>query len=384
MEILQPAQNQWDMCIASNEKTTQNQLESTSWDVVIADLVSDRDRSFFASVRAKFPQIIRIGLVHQRRPSPAYVSVVHQFLVLPFALEELEVAVERACRLKDLLRGELMSQTVGELGALPAAPSVYMKLVDTLNQQEASIDQIAEIVEDDMAISAKVLQLANSAIFRTSREIATVKLATSYLGLNIIKNLVLSSEVLRVFEKSQKIPGFSIEDLQAHARLTASIAGSMYLSNDARDSAIVASLLHDIGKLVLAWKMPNRFAKLLAISREQNRPLHQVEEEICGITHAEIGAYLLGFWGLPISITEAIAFHHMPGRVPHYRFDGVGAVYVANLLAHELDGSLEEGHNLWDTTLLKNLDVAHKLPVWSVMAQQIGSPQSAVPRFSER
>jgi HD-like signal output (HDOD) protein len=122
--------------------------------------------------------------------------------------------------------------------------------------------------------------------------------------------------------------------------------------------------------------MPDRFAHLLAISREQNRPLYQIEEELFGITHAEIGAHLMGLWGLPISITEAIAFHHMPGRVPHYHFDGLAAVYIANLLAHELDGSLKQGHDLWDSKLLEHLDVAHKIPVWSMMAQQIRSPES--------
>jgi HD-like signal output (HDOD) protein len=374
-DLLQPNHNQWDMCVATGAKAVQDQLVKGPWDIVIADLETESGRSQLAVVRAAFPEIVRFGLVNQRRPSPSLVSVVHQFLVRPLEFAELEVAVERACRLKELLHGELMSKTVGELGSLPTAPTVYLKLIETLNKPESSIDQIAEIVETDMTISAKVLQLVNSAIFRTNREIATVKMATTYLGLNIIKNLVLSTEVMSVFSRAQKIPGFSIEELQAHARLTASIAGIMYLSNEARDAAIVASLLHDIGKLVLAWKMPERFARLLALSREQNRPLYQIEEELCGITHAEIGAYLLGLWGLPIPITEAIAFHHTPARMPHHHFDALGAVYVANVLAHEVDGSLRQGHELWDSRLLKSLDVSHKVPVWSVLAQQIGSPQ---------
>lgn len=164
-----------------------------------------------------------------------------------------------------------------------------------------------------------------------------------------------STEVMCIFEKTHEIYGFSKEELQDHARFTARIAAGMNMPNDMRDAAVVASLLHDIGKLVLAWKTPDQFARLLAISREQDRPHYQIEEEICGVTQAEIGAYLLGLWGLPIPITEAIAFHHTPGRVPHRHFDALTAVYVANVLAHELDESLKEGHSLWYITLLKNL-----------------------------
>ena len=106
-----------------------------------------------------------------------------------------------------------------------------------------------------------------------------------------------------------------------------------------RDAAIVAALLHDIGKLVLAYKMPDRFARLLARAQAEEKPLYQVEEELWGITHAEVGAYLLGLWGLPLRVTEAIAYHHAPSAVPHQRFDALAAVYVANLLAHESEGT---------------------------------------------
>ncbi len=373
--ILQAKQNQWDMCFVAGAMAAKDQLDRESWDIVISDLLSESDRFLLADVRSYFPDIIRFGLVRQSRPSPSQVSVVHQYLVRPFAVNELEVAVERSCMLRDLVHSELMIRTVGELGTLPSAPSVYMKLVRTLNEPNPSIDEISRVVESDVGISAKVLQIVNSAIFRTRQEIATVKLATSFLGLNFIKNLVLSTEILCAFENIQGLPGFSIEELQAHSLFTARIAGSLYLQNDTRDAAIIASLLHDVGKLILAWKMPERFARVLGAVQEQGRPFFQIEQELYGITHAEIGGYLLGLWGLPIPVTEAIAFHHTPGRVPHYHFDCVGAVYVANLLAHELDGSLKEGHQLWDTELLKSLDLAHKLPIWGVMAQEISLSQ---------
>ena len=361
------------MCFVSDADVALHQLEMVPQDVIVADLATESDKSLLARVREAFPEAVRIGLVPQTHSRLRHLSVVHQFLLKPFEVEELKVAVERSCKLKELLQGELICRTLGKLEELPAAPTLYLKLLEKLNQEpEVSVDEVVEIVEADVAISAKLLQLVNSAIFRTSCEIATVKLAASYLGLNVIKDLVLSTEVFRAFEKSKPIPGFSVEELQIHGRLTAKIAGRMHLRDSTRDAAIVASLLHDIGKLVLAWKMPDRFARLLARAREQNQALYQVEEELWGITHSEIGAYLLGLWGLPVSVTEAIAYHHSPSRVPHFRFDAIAAVYIANLLAHDNDGSVQ-GQTVRDLSLLQNLGVADQLPSWEEIAEEMAS-----------
>jgi HD-like signal output (HDOD) protein len=375
-----PQRGEWEMCFVSDAEAALHHLEMVPQDVIVADLASESDKSLLARVRESFPEVVRIGLVHQTHSRLRHLSIVHQFLLRPFDVRELEVAVERSCKLRDLLQGELICSTLGKLEELPAAPTVYLRLLEKLNQEpEVSVDEVAEIVEADPAISAKLLQLVNSAIFRTSCEIATVRLAASYLGLNAVKDLVLSTEVFRAFENSKPIPGFSVEELQIHGRLTAKIAGRMHLPASTRDAAIVASLLHDIGKLVLAWKMPDRFARLLARAREQNQPLYQVEEELWGITHAEIGAYLLGLWGLPIGVTEAIAFHHSPSRVPHCRFDAIAAVYMANLLAHDHDGSVQGGHSLRDLSLLQNLGVADQLPSWEEIAEEMASSRDELP-----
>jgi putative nucleotidyltransferase with HDIG domain len=197
----------------------------------------------------------------------------------------------------------------------------------------------------------------------------TIRMAASFLGLDVIKNVVLSMETFQAFEKIPAIPGFSLDELQAHCRFTAAIIGQMQLPNDVRDAAIVAALLHDIGKLVIAYKMPDRFARLVARANAEQKPLYRIEEELWGITHAEVGAYLLGLWGLPIRVTEAIAYHHSPSAVPHQRFDALAAVYVANLLAHETEGSAT---NLeWDLGFLESFGVAGQLPDWRTMVSEM-------------
>jgi putative nucleotidyltransferase with HDIG domain len=363
--------SEWNMYFATDAKSALSRMEDLPIDVMVADFAVAKQDSLVERVRESFPEIVRIALVDRLRSGRSGLSNFHQFLVVPFALKELDVAVDRSCRLRDLLRGEAMSLTVGAIGQLPSAPKVYFQLVEKLDLPDTSMEEIAEIIEDDVALSAKLLQLVNSALFRTSGEIATVSLAASYLGLTVIKNLVLSAEVFRFFESSPKSALFSIEELQKHSQLTAKIAGELNLNKENRETAIVASLLHDVGKLVLAWKMPDRLIRLMAKAEEQGRPLYQVEEELSGITHAEIGAYLLGFWGLPISITEAVAYHHSPGKVPHDRFDALAAVYVANLLAHEHGGRTKDARVEWNIPLLEKMGVAGNLPLWRERAKGI-------------
>ena len=105
--------------------------------------------------------------------------------------------------------------------------------------------------------------------------------------------------------------------------------------------AVVGGVLRDLGKLILAWKLSGHFERMLAESVALHCPVNKVEEAASGFSHAEIGAYLLGLWGLPYTVVEAVALHHRPNRVPRQSFDAISAVYVANLLAHEFD----EGSN---------------------------------------
>ncbi len=165
-----------------------------------------------------------------------------------------------------------------------------------------------------------------------------------------------------------------MENLQRHARLTAYIAARLPLPNHLVDFAMVAGMLHDVGKLIMAWKLPERFKKLLREAREEQCPLYKVEEREFGFSHAEIGAYLLGLWGLPYAVVEAVALHHAPNRVPHQSFDAATAVYIANLLTQELNSSSpspgENGLQSNEEELI-SLGVQKDIPNWRAMAAQV-------------
>jgi HD-like signal output (HDOD) protein len=377
--MLRPRRDEWEMSFAASGEAALNQLETGSFDVIVSDMrMPGMDGAeLLTRVRDRFPGVVRILLTGYTslEASIRAVPVAHQFLAKPCDPGVLQVAVERACSLKALLGSGLVRRTVSEIQELPALPRTYAALTQALADPDVSLNQVAHIVEQDVAVSAKVLQLVNSPLFGAARHVATVKTAVSYLGVNVLKNLVLSVETFRVFGEAEKVEGFSAEKLHEHAHRTARIAARLPTQGHLRDAAYVAALLHDVGILVLMAKLPKHFLRVMAGVREERRPMHVVEESLTGVTHAEIGAYLLGLWGLPFAIIESVAYHHAPMRVPHQGFDSLATVYVANLLAHEIEDSRagESGlaHAELDSTYLEALGVAEQLPAWRQMAAEV-------------
>jgi HD-like signal output (HDOD) protein len=376
--MLRPQKNEWEMAFAPNGHTALALMEASPFDVIISDMRMPGidGAALLAHVRERFPQVVRIVLSDSAEISTALrvVPVAHQFLAKPCDAEMLRVAIERACHLKALLHDDSIRRTVGGLSELPSVPRTYHALTLALADPDASIQKIAEIIEQDVAISAKILQLVNSAFFGVARSITNIQNAVGYLGIITLKSLVLSVEVFRVFAPKGPIEGFSLENLQRHARLTAYIAARLPVPSHLVDFAMVAGMLHDVGKLIMAWKLPERFRKLTAEAREEHCPLYKVEEREYGFSHAEIGAYLLGLWGLPYALVEAVALHHSPNRVPHQNFDAATAVYIANLLTHEMDSSRpsppEDGFQD-NQEYLDSLGVQKELPHWRAMAAEV-------------
>jgi HD-like signal output (HDOD) protein len=234
--------------------------------------------------------------------------------------------------------------------------------------------QVSDIIEQDVAMAAKVLQLVNSAFYGLAQNVTSLQSAVAYLGMETIKNLALASETFRVFAPNSRIPQSVCETMQRHAHRTAAIAGTLPLDRKTRDVTVVAALLHDIGRLILASKMPDQFCSVLSRAGERQCEPFEAEEELLGTSHAEIGAYLLGLWGIPNLAVEAIAHHHHPTRIPHSGFDSSIAVYVADLLAHELDAHSQDstGPELGesDRTCLETLGILPRLAEFRELARQ--------------
>jgi HD-like signal output (HDOD) protein len=341
--MLHADRRRWDMHFAVGGDAALKACDAGSFDVVISDMrMPGMDgATLLQHIRDRYPSTTRIILSGYSEVTLAMrsVPIAHRFLAKPCDAVELQSTIERVCSLQDVLCTPQIQEIVGAIGALPSLSATYTDLAQAVQAPDPSIEQVARIIEHDVAMTAKVLQLVNNSFFGPARAISRPKNAVAYLGMETVKNLALASEAFRVFVPDSRIPQAVCQSIQDHAQRTAAIASALPVDPKIRDVTVLAALLHDIGRLMLASKLPDKFCSALSYARERHCEPFEAEEEILGTSHAEMGAYLLGLWGIPLLAVEAVAYHHHPTRIPHSGFDSSIAVYVADLLAHE-----EEAH----------------------------------------
>lgn len=367
----------WEMAFAPGGREALALLQRAPFDVVVSDMrMPGMDgATLLASVKEQFPAVVRIVLSGHTDPEAALraVPVAHQFLTKPCEPAALKHIITRACALQALLDDPALKTVIGEMGQLPSLPRVYADLTRALAEPDVSLASIAGVVERDMAMCAKLLQLVNSAFFALPRRVTRVQTAIECLGTATLRSLVLSLEVFGPFEGRPPGAHFSLEILQGHALLCASIAKRMLPDKAQAEDAFMAGMLHDIGILVLATCLPARLEEIVVAARAEGRSLAAAEEAL-GVHHSDIGAYLLSLWGLPYPIIDAVANHHHPGQSGHQRFDAVAAVHIANVLAHELAGAAVpdygETPDVMDMAYLEALDVKAQLTQWRAMAAE--------------
>jgi putative nucleotidyltransferase with HDIG domain len=340
------------MAFAESGTAALTLLASHAFDVVVSDMrMPGMDGiALLAAVRAQYPATLRIVLSGYSEPDAMVraLSVAHLFLTKPCGAAELMATIDRACRSRELLSEGMLLTAVRGASTLPSVPSVHAHLNEVIDDPAASARELGTIVEQDMAMAAKVLQVANSAMLRLERRATSVPEAASYLGLHTLK-LIATSRCTFPFDPRAAPAGFSIEGLQRHSLVVARIAARIAEEDGLPADAFTAGLLHDVGKLVFASRTPRASAQHRA-------------------AHAEAGGCLLGLWGLPDALVEAVAHHHDPARASTTELSAATVIHVADALAHELvpvpgerTPAMHEGH-------LTRVGVAARLPAWRALA----------------
>lgn len=222
---------------------------------------------------------------------------------------------------------------------LPAVPRIYLDLSRAAADPHSSLGDLGRVIASDPAISATVLQLVNSAFFGVMRRMVSIQQAVGYLGVDLLKALVLSAHLERSATTSP-LRGISITEFQKTALRVARLAHA-FAPRDVAESAFTAGLLLDVGQLVLAQKHPRAFEQCLAAARSTNKPLHEIEAATLNITHAEVGAFLLAQWGLPSVLVECVAFHHRPSWAVDGPLAVRAVVHAADLLVHGREDQLD-------------------------------------------
>ncbi len=334
---LRPLRHKWEMAFVDSGTRALAELERSSRDVIVSDMrMPGMDgAALLRNVSERWPQMVRIVLsgFSDEQQTIRLVPIAHQYLSKPCEPERLENTVERCFALQELLKDERLRALIGRIQRLPTLPSIFAKLQAVMAKDSSGARDVAAVVAEDSVITAKVLQMVNSAFFRLSRRITNIEQAVNYLGFTTVRNLVMSAEVFAQWPKCETRAVLDIEQLQEHARRVAVIAQALATGKALADDALLAALLHDIGYWVLLQSCPAELARAVAVAVAKGIPLHAAETEVIGSTHAEIGAYLLGIWGLPYSVVEAVAHHHDPQRVGQSTFDVLSVLALAAALA---------------------------------------------------
>jgi HD-like signal output (HDOD) protein/CheY-like chemotaxis protein len=369
---------EWQMTFVETGAAALESMAVAPADVIVSDMkMPGMDGGqLLSEVMKRWPDTVRLVLSGQsdREAILQLVGPAHQYLSKPCNPEELRAAISRALSLRDLLGSEQLKRLASRVRCLPSLPALHLQLTEELRRDEPSIDHAGEIISRDIGMTTKILQLVNSAFFGLPHPVADAKQAASYLGLVHLRALVLSLEVFSQFDQ-QSIRQFSIDDLAQHCRATGlrarRIAQLENCDHHVEDQYFLAGLLHDVGELILAAGLPEQYTRVLEKSAQTHEPVWVLEQAEFGATHAEVGAYLLGLWGLPNPVVEAVALHHKPSASSARGFSPVIAVHVADALTPERTGP-RRGHadNHLDLTCLRALGLEDRLSEWQKRCSQ--------------
>ncbi|MBI5064368.1 MAG: HDOD domain-containing protein [Desulfatitalea sp.] len=333
---------------------------------------------FLEAVRQAYPHAVRIVLsgYADRNVLLKSADLAHQYIVKPCDDDTLRATIARAFMLKELLDQAPLKQVLTRIGALPSLPARYDELAAALNAEETSVQRVADIVEKEPGLVAKLLQLVNSSFFGRPQRITSAVKAVSLLGLDLVRAVVLASGTFDQF-KRLKGKAITIEAMWAHAAATAAIAKTIAqaagLDAKAIDTAFTCGLLHDIGKLLIAAHLSGPFKEITARMRREGGSMAASEMAIIGTTHAAVGAYLLGLWGLPEPLVKAVAGHHSPDTQGNGTLDMVTITHIANGFAKAGKGLADPRSPLEDLdyAFLQTAGLAEAVAQWRMLCARL-------------
>jgi len=381
---LRPLRKEWNAAFAPGGEEALELLAREPFDVIVTDMrMPGMDgAALLNEVMRLYPDMLRLVLSGQSDLESVVRSagVTHQYLAKPCSIEVLRDAVNRAVALHQLLADSALKQLLSRLHSIPSVPPLYVELMSCVKSNEATIEKVSAIIQKDMGMSAKVLQLANSALGAAGRVASTAD-AVVYLGLDAIRTLLLTLHAFSEFRPSAG-SAFSMQSLWRHSLVTGALAERILQTLPAdggmHGSMRMIGLLHDVGRLVLAANLPDAFDRAYQLAEAKQVSHWEAEREIFGATHAEVGAYLIGLWGLPEPIVEAVAYHHAPVKCPHPGSAMLTSLHVADSLASaELHYDAAVHHPEPDAQYLAGMNLADRLGEWRDLALQAEAEEVA-------
>ncbi|MCC7492053.1 MAG: HDOD domain-containing protein [Fimbriimonadaceae bacterium] len=376
--MLRSWRDEWDLVFCETGEDALSALAAAPTQVLVTDMMMPQmdGAELVRLASEQHPETVRMVLTGHADPRRLFAvsGRVHQILAKPCDPDVLRSVIQRTVALQELYASPRLSALVGGAQAVPAMPRLYMELMDVLRQENSDAADVAGVIEQDPGMTAKILQWVNSPFFGLRHRVMAAEQAVALLGLETIRQLVLSAQVFTQFRVGD-VPGFDAEFVAQHSLAVALQARAVAQAAKSKlqtcEDAFLAGLLHDVGKLYLAANAPEAYGEVLDLMQRRPTDVITAEREVLGATHAEAGAYLLGLWGLSSPVVEAVAFHHTPRDSVMPGFEPLVAVHVANVIDNDRRALPVPRHTRRvDDAWLAQLGLDNDLPQWQAAAEQ--------------
>lgn len=231
-----------------------------------------------------------------------------------------------------------LEDIVAQIADFPTLPTVYSRLLEVISEPESTVEEIAKIILNDPASSAKILRTVNSSVFGLQRQIDTISEAIFHVGFNEVKNLVMALSVIDIFQNTASIQNLTALDLWKHSIAVGVITRILGKHANIKniENYYIAGMLHDIGKLFLMKVFRDDYSKVVKEVYESEVSITVAERDIFQIDHAEVGSLIANKWKLPETILNTIKYHES-GQIEAGADPVVAYVNLANSIAIMLE-----------------------------------------------
>ncbi|MCA9749966.1 MAG: HDOD domain-containing protein, partial [Romboutsia sp.] len=307
--------NYCDFTFAQSGSEALNILDKDKFDVIISDMQMPQmdGAELLHKIRNSYPEMIRIILSGEASKSHIMrcVMLAHKYLAKPCRPDIIYQSIDKSLKFKSIIDQQYKG-LISEITTLPSLPKIYKNVIDLLEKPGVSLTEVANVIEQDLAMSLKILQIINSAFFSLPRKINSLVDAISLLGLDVLMGLILHTSLFQAINQNLVIE-FKLEKLTKHsfkiAKLCEDITKILNLSNEDTSDAYIAGMLHQIGTILFIHIAPEKYRSVMQEYNTNKQSLFEIEQKHLKQTHAELGAYLLALWGLPPAIVEAILYY---------------------------------------------------------------------------
>lgn len=377
--LLHERSSRWEAAAVATAAEALPALASRPHEAIIANvqLPDGNGVELLNKVGQQFPGVARV-----LRCGPEDKSLLRGFVGLPplrvtkeRKAAELETALACALLVNGWTQDESLKKLLPRMQKLPTMPDLYTQVMAKLTSPNSSLDDVGKLISRDPALTARMLQMVNSPAMGLASPVAGAVEAVLHLGVERVRAMILIANASLQFDADQ-CKGFSQASLWQHSIATATLAHAITLE-ETHDAALAgqafsAGILHDVGKLLFAANLTEEYGRTISTATQQQLTAWEAERLAFGASHAELGACLLGTWGLPLGVLRAIAWHHTPGQSDDGAFSILTAVHAANALAHGgQDKSADTADSLRvDRNYLKRLGLTERWTRWRTIAEQ--------------